>query len=80
MKVSVSIQEQNTPGVHNAVLGTFFNVVLHCERHVKLPPRLSLSFQTSKNAKVQAELEILKDCFPSVVYCTPASNHFIMDA
>lgn len=78
MKVSVSIQEQNSPGMHNTLLRQFFNVVLCFEGHVKLHARYSLSFQTSKNTKVQAELEILKDRFPSVAYCTPASNHFVV--
>lgn len=62
----------------NAVLGQFFYVALCCEGHVKLHARFSLLFQTSKNAKVQAELEISKECFPSVAYCTPASNHFVV--
>lgn len=43
--------------------GTIFYVVLHFEGHVKLHGRFSLSFQTSKNAKVQTELEILKIVF-----------------
>lgn len=77
MKVSVSIQEQNTLECTMQCWDNFY-VVLHCEGHVKLHANFNLSCQTSKNAKVQAELKILKDCFPSVAHCSAARNHFVV--
>lgn len=63
MKVSVSIQEQNTPGTHNAVLGQFCYLCLHCEGHVKLHASFSVSFQKMKSTNMQVQLEMKKVVF-----------------